>query len=69
MVIGMYYAFSNLIVILPFLAVSTTLRALLIIPIPNLDNSADEMVSSLGFDFDVFVFMLSDWRILDIRRA
>ena len=61
MVIGRYYAFSSLIVILPFLAVSTTLRALLIIPIPNFDNSADEMVSSLGFDFDIFVFILFDW--------
>jgi hypothetical protein len=41
-------------VILPFFAGSTTLRALTIIPIPSLDNSVAEMVNS--FDLVVVVF-------------
>ena len=45
-------------VILPFFAEFTTLRALFITPIPNLDNSAEEIVNSLGFDFEVFVFII-----------
>jgi len=43
-------------VILPFLAEFTTLRALFITPMPNLDSSAEEIVNSLGFD--VFVFII-----------
>ncbi len=50
------YSLSNLMVILPFLAVFTTLRALFITPIPNLDSSAEEIVNSLGFE--VFVFII-----------
>jgi len=41
-------------VIFPFFAVFTILSALLITPIPNLDSSAVDRVSSFGFD--VFVF-------------
>ena len=57
------YSLSSRIVILPFFAVFTTLRALFITPIPNLESSAEESVSSRGFDFDfdfdlVFVFMI-----------
>jgi hypothetical protein len=42
-------------VILPFFEVSTFLRALTLIPIPSLDNSAAEMVNS--FDLVVVVFL------------
>ena len=55
------YSLSSRIVILPFFAVFTTLRALSITPMPNLESSAEESVSSRGFDFDldlVFVFMI-----------
>ena len=52
------YSFSSLIVILPFLAVLTTFRALFITPVPNLDNSLAEMVTSLDLaDFEAFRFM------------
>jgi len=43
-------------VILPFFAALTILRALFITPIPNLDSSAEEMVNSLDFDVFVFIF-------------
>ncbi len=56
--IDMVYCFSSLMVILPFFAVFTTFIALSITLIPNLDISAEEMVISLGFDFDVFCFIL-----------
>ncbi len=47
-------------VILPFLAVFTTLRAFAITPIPNLDSCTEEIVNSLGFDFDVLLFIIYD---------
>lgn len=50
------YSLSSLMVILLFLAEFTTLRALSITPIPNLDSSAEEIVNSL--DFDVFDFII-----------
>jgi len=58
-------------VILPFLAVFTTLRALFITPTPNLDSSAVEMVNSLGCVFDFFVFMIynSEFMIKGPRRT
>jgi len=63
------YCFSSLIVILPFFAVSTTLRALVIIPIPSLDSSAAEMVNSFDLVAVVFLCMfLMCWN-LNIRPA
>lgn len=63
------YCCSSLIVILPFLAEFTILRALSITPAPNLDNSVVEMVISLDFVLDVFVFMIIVRWIFDIRPA
>ena len=63
------YCCSSLIVILPFLAELTILRALSITPAPNLDNSVVEMVISFDFVFDVFVFMIMLGWIFDIRPA
>jgi len=52
------YSLSSLIVILPFLAVFITLRALVITPIPSLVNSDAEIVISFPlFDVSVVFFI------------
>ncbi len=58
------YSLSSLMVILPFFAVFTTLRALFITPIPNLDNSEADIVTSLAFGlFDFFILLLCEFWI------